>query len=142
MDLIVCSHSSSSFTFEATLAHFSVSHERLDLFFMISEASTCRQRKVVISKRVSFFLINDLLIEWHVSQICTPGSGIPKVKLLCVHLSFNFPPGPCQTFPHTQHTNFFFVVVDLLFTFLTKKIKKRTQPAAPRAHCHVHLHDK
>ena len=36
------------------LANFSMSHERVGLFFMISEASTCRQRTVVMSKSVFF----------------------------------------------------------------------------------------
>ena len=35
-------------------------------------------KKIVISKSVSFYLVKDLLLEWHVSPMCTPGNGIPK----------------------------------------------------------------
>ena len=31
---------------------------------------------VAISKSAYFFLINDSLVRWHISQLCTPGSGL------------------------------------------------------------------
>ena len=60
------------------LANPSVCHELLDLFFLISEANTFRQGKVVINKSPSFFLRKDALVELHFSQFCTPGSGLTK----------------------------------------------------------------
>ena len=43
------------FSFRPFLANFSVCHELLDLFFVISEANSFRQGKVVINKSGSFF---------------------------------------------------------------------------------------
>ena len=43
------------FSLRRFLANFSVCHELLDLFFVISETNTFRQGKVVISKSASFF---------------------------------------------------------------------------------------
>ena len=43
------------FSLSRFLANFSVCHELLDLFFVISEANTFRQGKVVINKNASFF---------------------------------------------------------------------------------------
>ena len=43
------------FSLRRLLANFSVCHELLDLFFVISETKTFRQGKVVISKSASFF---------------------------------------------------------------------------------------
>ena len=43
------------FSLRRLLANFSVCHELMDLFFVISEANTFRQGKVVISKSASFF---------------------------------------------------------------------------------------
>ena len=43
------------FSLRRFLANFSVCHELLDLFFVISEANTFRQGKVVINKSASFF---------------------------------------------------------------------------------------
>ena len=43
------------FSLRRFLANFSVLHELLDLFFVISDANTFRQGKVVISKSASFF---------------------------------------------------------------------------------------
>ena len=42
------------FSLRRLLANFSVCHELLDLFFVISETNTFRQGKVVISKSASF----------------------------------------------------------------------------------------
>ena len=43
------------FSLRRFLANFSVCHELLDLFFVISEANTFRKGKVVINKSASFF---------------------------------------------------------------------------------------
>ena len=43
------------FSLRRFLANFSVCHKLLDLFFVISEATTFRQGKVVITKSASFF---------------------------------------------------------------------------------------
>ena len=43
------------FSLRRFLANFSVCHELLDFFFVISEANTFRQGKVVINKSASFF---------------------------------------------------------------------------------------
>ena len=43
------------FSWRRFLANFSVCHELLDLFFVISETKAFRQGKVVISKSASFF---------------------------------------------------------------------------------------
>ena len=43
------------FSLRRFLANFSVCHELLDLFFVISEANTFRQGKVVMNKSASFF---------------------------------------------------------------------------------------
>ena len=43
------------FSLRRLLANFSVCHELLDLFFVISETNTFRQGKVVLSKSASFF---------------------------------------------------------------------------------------
>ena len=43
------------FSLRRFLANFSVCHELLDLFFVISEANTFRQGKVVMSKSASLF---------------------------------------------------------------------------------------
>ena len=54
--LALCTHSSLWPLFEKILANFSVCHELLDLFFfVIREASTFRQGKVVVTKSASFF---------------------------------------------------------------------------------------
>ena len=66
------------FSLRRLLANFSVCHELLDLFFVISETKTFRQDKVVISKSSSFFLIKDALVWLLFSQFCTPGSGLTK----------------------------------------------------------------
>ena len=42
------------FSLGRLLANFSVCHELLDLFFLISETNTFRQGKVVISNSASF----------------------------------------------------------------------------------------
>ena len=42
------------FSLRRFLANFSVCHKLLDLFFVISEANTFRQGKVVINKNASF----------------------------------------------------------------------------------------
>ena len=58
----------------------SKSHQEfLDSFFVISEANTFRQSKVVKSKKgIFFFLIKDALVDCQLSQSCTPGSGLTK----------------------------------------------------------------
>ena len=43
------------FSLRRFLANFSVCHELLDLFFVISEANTFRKSKVVINKSGSLF---------------------------------------------------------------------------------------
>ena len=43
------------FSLRRLLANFTVCHELLDLFFVISETKAFRQGKVVISKSASFF---------------------------------------------------------------------------------------
>ena len=60
------------------LANFSVCHERLDLFFVVSETKTFRQDKVVISKSASFFSDKRRSCRIAFSQFCTPGSGLTK----------------------------------------------------------------
>ena len=52
------------------MANFSVCHELLDLFFVISETKNFKQGKVVISKNASFFLIKDALVGLLFSQFC------------------------------------------------------------------------
>ena len=47
------------FSLRRLLANFSVCHELLDLFFVISEANTFRQVKVVINKSASFKRVFD-----------------------------------------------------------------------------------
>ena len=66
------------FSLTRLLANFSVCHELLDLFFVISETKAFRQGKVVISKSASFFLIKGALVGLQFSQLCTPGSGLTK----------------------------------------------------------------
>ena len=66
------------FSLRRFLANFSVCHELLDLFFVISETKVFRQGKVVISTSPSFFLIKDALVGLRFSQFCTPGSGLTK----------------------------------------------------------------
>ena len=61
------------FSLRRFLANFSVCHELLDLFFVISETKAFRQGKVVISKSASFFLIKDALVELHFSSGLTKG---------------------------------------------------------------------
>ena len=68
------------FSLRRFLANFSVSHELLDLFFVISETKAFRQGKVVISKSASFFLIKDTVVGLHFLNFALLAVASQRVK--------------------------------------------------------------